>query len=315
MFKSLKILIYFLFLLSSNLVFSQSIDGLKEIVKIQQDKISSIEDNLKKLTGSIEEQSNLNNSSVNSKLIENQINDINQKLRLLESNIKNITNLAYDLDFALKRIERHLELSSIQDKDNPNIVSNSTNKKEFKAEKKPEIKQESLNSKTEGVLGFIKENENNKDNSSETDVNNEKNKMGSNPFLPKGTAQENFNYALDLASQLDFQNAENAFKEFLKIHKDSDKVADAQYWLGRVYYAQKKFEEAAIALAEFNSVFPNDPRFQETTLLIAESAVNFAPKDQLCDILKQSLEFMVNPSEKFVKRINILKNKKQCTTG
>ena len=314
MFKSLKLLIYLLFFLSSNLVFSQSIDGLQEIVKLQQDKISSIEDNLKKLIGSIEEQSNLNKSNVNSKLIENQINDINQKLRLLEINIKNITNLAYNLDFAVKRIERHLELSSIQDNNDNKNVSNSTNKNEYKTVKKPEIKQESLNSKTEGVLGFIKENEN-KDNSSNMNVDDQKNKMDTNPFLPKGTAEENFNYALDLASQLDFQNAEKAFKEFLKIHKESDKVADAQYWLGRVYFAQKKFEEAAIALAEFNSVFPNDPRFQETTLLIAESAVNFAPKDQLCDILKQSLEFMVNPSEKFVKRINILKNKKQCTTG
>ena len=82
--------------------------------------------------------------------------------------------------------------------------------------------------------------------------------------------------------------------------------------IGQVeYICTKKIEEAAIALAEFNSVFPNDTRFQETTLLIAESAVNFAPKDQLCDILKQSLEFMVNPSDKFVKRINILKNEKQ----
>ena len=322
MLKSLKILIYLLFFLSSNFAFSQSIDGLQEIVKLQQDKISSIEDNLKKLIGSIEEQSNLNKSNVNSKLIENQINDINQKLRLLESNIKNITNLAYNLDFAVKRIERHLELSSIQEKDNSKKVSNSTNKKEYKTVKKPEIKQESLNSKTEGVLGFVKEKESNQNNSSETknissetDVANQKNKTDNDPFLPKGTAQENFDYALDLASQLDFQNAEKAFKEFLKIHKESDKVADAQYWLGRVYFAQKKFEEAAIALAEFNSVFPNDPRFQETTLLIAESAINFAPKDQLCDILKQSLEFMVNPSEKFVKRINILKNKKQCNTG
>ena len=93
MLKSLKILVYFLFFLSSNLVFSQSLDGLQEIVKLQQDKISSIEDNLKKLIGSIEEQSNLNKSIANSKLIENQINDINQKLRLLESNIKNINLL------------------------------------------------------------------------------------------------------------------------------------------------------------------------------------------------------------------------------
>ena len=301
--------------MSSSLAISQSIDGLQEIVKIQQDKISIIEDNLKKLIGSIEEQSNLNQSNANSKLIENKINDINQKLRLLESNIKNITNLAYNLDFALKRIERHLELSSIQEKNNTKNVSNLNNKKEYKVVNKPEIKQESLNSKTEGVLGFIKENDNKEDKSKKTIVNNQENKTENRSYLPKGTAEENFNYALDLASQLDFENAEKAFKEFLKKHKESEKVADAQYWLGRVYFAQKKFEEAAIALAEFNSVFPNDPRFQETTLLIAESAVNFAPKDQLCDILKQSLEFMVNPSDKFVKRINILKNKKQCTTG
>ena len=79
MFKSLKILIYSLFLLSSSLAISQSIDGLQEIVKIQQEKISTIEDNLKKLIGSIEEQSNLNQSDANSKFIENKINNINQK--------------------------------------------------------------------------------------------------------------------------------------------------------------------------------------------------------------------------------------------
>ena len=315
MHRSLKILICILFCFSPNLAFTQSIDGLQEIVKNQQDKISNIEDNLKKVIGSIEEQTNLNKSNANLKLVENQINDINQRLSLLESNIKNITNLVYNLDFSLKRIERHLELSSIQEKNNSKKVTDLNNKKVSKVIKKPEIKQESLNSKTEGVLGFIKETENKKDKSQETVVNNQKNETKNDSFLPTGTAEENFNYALDLASQLDFESAEQAFKEFLITHKDSDKISDAQYWLGRVYFAQKKFEEAAIALAEFNSVFPNDPRFQETTLLIAESAVNFAPKDQLCDILKQSLEFMVNPSEKFVKRINKLKNKKQCTTG
>ena len=314
MFRSLKILIIIILSLLPSLVYSQSISGLQEIVKLQQDKISNIEDNLKSLIGSIEEQSNLDKSNAVSKLIENQINDINQRLRLLENNIKNITNLSYNLDFALKRIERHLELSSIQGKNDTKKISDLNTQKEYKVVNKPEIKQENLNSKTDGVLGFVKESENKNDKTVETDVNNLENKIENMPILPKGSADENFNYALDFARQLDFKNSEKVFKEFLKIHKDSDKIADAQYWLGRVYFAQKKFEEAAITLAEFNSVFPNDPRFQETTLLIAESAVNFAPKDQLCDILKQSLEFMVNPSDKFVKRINILKNKQQCTT-
>ena len=85
-----------------------------------------------------------------------------------------------------------------------------------------------------------------------------------------------------------------------------------QYWLGRVYFTRKKYEEAAIALAEYNNLYPDDKRFQETTLLIAESAANFAPKDQLCEILTQSLEFMVNPTENFSKSIKKLKNKNNC---
>ena len=218
---------------------AQSIDGLQEIVKSQQDKISIIENNLKKLIGSIEEQTNLNQFNANSKIIENQINDINQKLRLLESNIKNITNLAYDLDFALKRIERHLELSSIQDKDNSKIVSNLTNKKENNTVKKPEIKQESLNSKTEGVLGFIKESDNKKNKPVDTVVSNQKSKTENQSFLPKETADANFNYALDFASQLDFDNAEKAFKEFLKKFKESENVADAHTKIQIDLYCKK----------------------------------------------------------------------------
>ena len=292
-------------------VYSQTIEGLRDIVSFQQEKISRIEDNLKKLVGLIEEQSNLNNENNNLKSIENQINNINDKLRLFENNIKNITNLTYDLDFALKRVERHLQLSSIKS-DNDKIKENIDNT-DYKIEKKADVNKKSLDPKTNGVLGFVKETDSKENKSNDITIDQTTKEDKKVRLLPQGTADENYNYALDLASQLDFINAEKAFKEFLTTHKDSSKIADAQYWLGRVYFAQKKFEEAAIALAEFNSVFPNDPRFQETTLLIAEAAVNFAPKSQLCDILNQSLEFMINPSEKFIKRINFLKNEKQCS--
>jgi TolA-binding protein len=222
--------------------------------------------------------------------------------------------LSYNLDFALKRIERHLELKAIQD-DNTKEVNDfkSKAKPTFQKQKIENVKKKSLDGKTDGVLGFIKE-------APDTDAEKQKKVTDTEVVdnndalkLLKVTAEESYNYALDLARQLDFQNAEKAFKEFLIKHKNNKLQADAQYWLGRVYFAQKKYEEAAIAMAEFNSIFPNDSRSQETTLLIAEAAVNFAPKNQLCDILNQSLEFMVNPSEKFVKRINSLKNEKKCS--
>lgn len=294
---------------------SQNIDGIKEIVTIQQEKISRIEETVKKLIGSFETISNSNNNAVKTEDVERQIYSINQKLTLLENNLKNITNLSYDLEFALKRIERHLELSSIQN------VNKKENKEEeekqnFTNDNNVDISKQSLENKTDGVLGFIKEPhsvDNNKGDTQEKSIST--NNANDDKILNKTTPEENYNVALDFAVDLDFVNAEKAFKEFLIVHKDSNKVVDAQYWLGRVYFAQSKFEEAAITFAEFNSVFPNDARFQETTLLIAESAVNFAPKNQLCDILKQSLEFMINPSEKFTNRINVLKNENQCNDG
>ena len=313
MFKHFRNILLFT-LLFAGPVMAQSIEGLKDIVSIQQEKILRMEDNIKKLVGSLEQQSNFGTQNKNLKVLENQVNELSSNIRQLENNVKNITNLSYNLDFALKRIERHLELKAIQD-DNTKEVNDfkSEAKPTFQKQKIENIKKKSLDGKTDGVLGFIKE-------APDTDAENQKKVtdtevIDNNDALksPKVTAEESYNYALDLARQLDFENAEKAFKEFLIRHKNNKLQADAQYWLGRVYFAQKKYEEAAIAMAEFNSIFPNDPRFQETTLLIAEAAVNFAPKNQLCDILNQSLEFMVNPSEKFVKRINSLKNEKKCS--
>ena len=313
MHKYIRVISLVIIFLSSSPVFPQSLDGLKEIITLQQEKIARIENELKNLIGSFE---SLSNQKQNNKIpleLESKINSIAQKINLLENNFKNITNLSYNLDFALKRIERHLDLTSINNGNIKQSNKEDPSKPTFVENKNNDINVKNLEKKTESVLGFIKEptsssSDNNKQNDVVLKSDTDKDKL-----LTKSSPEENYNIALDYAVDLDFVNAEKAFKEFLDIHKDSKQIADAQYWLGRVYFAQGKFEEAAIALAEFNSVFPNDSRFQETTLLIAESASNFAPQNQLCDILKQSLEFMVNPSEKFIKRINDLKNENKCT--
>ena len=305
MFKfKINILLILLICLVTSLAKSQNIEGLKEIVASQQEKINTIEDILKELRGSIESQSKSSNSNQVNSVLQNKVNVIKDTIKILENKINNITNFTYDLDFALKRVERHLDLSSINVSNNNQIKDNNIEKQPiFKESSKININKKNLNDQTEGVLGFVK------------DQSIEDNKNKDNLVLPKLkklSPEDQYNLALEAALKGDFDKAEKRFKEFLLLHKEDKKQADAQYWLGRVYFTQKKYEEAAIALAEFNSFFPNDKRYQETTLLIAESAVNFAPKEQLCDILNQSLEFMINPSEKFKNRINFLKNEKQC---
>jgi TolA-binding protein len=314
MFKfKINIILILLICFASSHAKSQNIDGLKEIVASQQEKINTIEDILKELRGSIESQSKSSYSNQVNSVLQNKIDIINDTIKILENKINNITNFTYDLDFALKRIERHLDLSSINVSNNNQIKDSNTEKQPiFKENSKININKKSLNGQTEGVLGFVKDQSVEDD---EKKILTQDNKNKDNLVLPKTinlSPEDQYNLALDAALKGDFNKAEKNFKEFLMLYKEDKRQADAQYWLGRVYFTQKKYEEAAIALAEFNSFFPNDKRYQETTLLIAESAVNFAPKEQLCDILNQSLEFMINPSEKFKNRINFLKNEKQC---
>ena len=282
---------------------AQSFDGLQGIVSSQQEKIITIENTLKMLIGSIEQFTKDQNPIKENKLIQTQINNINEQIIILKNKIGNITQLALNLEFSTKRIEKYLELSSINVNDKLKVDKQKKNKSD--------IKKSGLDPKTDGVLGFIKEPniENTKKSNETIDKPTEDIKI-----LPQASAEEQYNFAYDVTLKGDYVKAEKVLKEFLNIHKEHTRRADAQFWLGRVYYNQKKYEEAAIALAEFNSIYPNDPRFQKTTLLIAEAAVNFAPKNQLCDILSQSLEFMINPSEKFKNRINTLQLEKQCLT-
>ena len=142
----------------TSLAKSQNIDGLKEIVASQQEKINTIEDILKELRGSIESQSKSSNSNQVNSVLQNKVNVIKDTIKILENKINNITNFTYDLDFALKRVERHLDLSSINVSNNNQIKDNNTEKQPiFKESSKININKKNLNDQTEGVLGFVKD--------------------------------------------------------------------------------------------------------------------------------------------------------------
>ena len=302
MFIYKKFILIFIFLFISFNSFAQN-SGLKEIVKVQQDKINSVEKTLKKLIGKIE---NKNSDTIMSKDIFNQIKSLNDNLKILDTKIQTLNQFAYKLEFEIKRLQTHLNLSSsiVNNKKKESLTSVKSNYTKDNSK----IGKESLDSKSKGVLGFIKEEEKSK----KDDLKSEKRK-NNNSFFPNSNPEEQYKYSLNYVLKREYDKAEVAFKEFIKINKNHKRKQDAQYWLGRVYFTKKRYEEAAIALAEYNSLYPDDKRFQETTLLIAESAANFAPKDQLCAILNQSLDFMTNPTENFTKKIKKLKIANKCS--
>ena len=303
-----NLFLYFLFIFLSffysNISFTQE-SGLKGIIKNQQDKIQLIEKNLKSLIGSLEDK------DVN-KSISDQLNKIEIDLSKITSQYKNLSEYAYQLDFRINRIESKLKLSSalkskVNDIDKD--IAPQTNIK-----KETNIKTQELDSKTPEVLGFINSDEKKsalsiKDkNKKETEKISEQKKIDQYPSNPDDHFKLAEGYLLN-----DLNKAELAFQNFISTYKDNDKVVDAEYWLGRILFMQKKYSQAALAFAEFNAKYPDDKRYEQISLLIAEATVEYAPKDFICKILIQTFDSIDNPSTKFVKRINQLKELNSCS--
>ncbi len=300
---------YFLYLLLiavifpySTISFSQE-TGLKGIIKKQQDKIQLIENNLKSLIGKLE------NKNVN-KSISDQLNKIETDLSKITNQFKNLSEFAYELEFKINRIESNLKLSPTL-KSKTNDIDNDMSP-QGGIKPKTKIITQGLDSKTSGVLGFIKTDEKKvdqiKDNKKVTEKNVEPKKIDQYPSNPSDHFKLAESYLLN-----DLNKAEKAFKNFISTYKNNDKVVDAEYWLGRILFMQKKYSQAALAFAEFNAKYPDDKRYEQVSLLIAEATVEYAPKDFICKILIQTFDSIDNPSNKFIKRINQLKELNSCS--
>ena len=300
-----KFILFFFIILKTNLCFSQE-SGLREIIKNQQNKINMLEDNLKSLIGKIEDKSNNNNKNI----LDDKLGQIKTSLDKLSIKLKNLTDFSYELEFKINRIEANLKLSStLQSKTNNQSKVEIPNKDD---KPKTKINKVGLEPKTTGVLGFVNEDKKEK---SDVTKNQEKNTIKLSrqvQFKYPKSSDEHYNLAQKYLLT-DLEKAEKAFQEFIILHKDDDKVVDAEYWLGRVLFKQKKYSQAALALAEFNGKYPEDKRYEQTTLLIAEATSKYAPKDVLCKILSQTENIIEKPSKKFLKKILDLKKTSSCS--
>ena len=303
-----KILLYllasFVSLFCSTISLSQE-TGLKGIIKKQQDKIELIENNLKSLIGKLESR-NVNKS------ISDQLDKIEADLSKITNQYKNLSEFTYELEFKINRIEANLKLSPTL-KSRTNDINKDISAVQSNVKQKTKIKTQGLDSKTPGVLGFIKTDEKNVDKIKE-DKNDDTKKNVEQKNLDQYPSNPNDHFKLAESHLLnDLDKAELAFKNFILTYKDNDKVVDAEYWLGRILFMKKKYSQAALAFAEFNAKYPDDKRYEQISLLIAEATVEYAPKDFICKILIQTFDSIENPSAKFVKRINQLKKSNNCS--
>lgn len=107
--------------------------------------------------------------------------------------------------------------------------------------------------------------------------------------LPPGAAKDQYAYAFSLLNQNDYAGGERALKEFLAQHPKDPLAGDAQYWLGRTYYARNNFNDAVRAFAEGYQKYPQAQRAPENLLYLGRSLAGLNQKGNACQALSRML--------------------------
>ena len=91
----------------------------------------------------------------------------------------------------------------------------------------------------------------------------------STTVLPEGSIQEQYDQALATLKAGQFQEASKKLHAFLKNHGDHELAANATYWLGETYFAQKNYEKAVVIFAQGYKAFSKGPKGPDMLLKIA----------------------------------------------
>ena len=295
----------------------------------QHNRINALENAVKELRGIIEvelpllkeevESINLKISQIDNKEginqekgsnISSQLNQeillLNDKIRLIDSRFNSTVDLIGKSEIRIMRLESLFKSGSFSENQSiNNSIETNISGIEEDSNKLPNSNPLSQTGNVEVIqdenetLGLLSLN-----NNSESDV--------LEKVLPDVSPEEQFKFSLELALKRKYDEAEIALKEFMETHPAHERNKDAHYWYGGVLFKQKKYEDSAFSDIDFNDKYPNEPRTVDTTLRIAQAMSYVAPPEQACTVFENSLNFIVDPPERFVRKINELKADKAC---
>ena len=289
-------------------------NALKNLRGIVEVDLSSIKNEINKINSKIDNIKTSNNSNQSTDVnnisgVEQELSILKDKIRLIDSRFNSTLDLIGKSEIRIMRLESFITSSSITEKKISNNNIPSTNLKDNELQTNDDISSNTapsietgeveVSSNDSGTLGLLSLDSDNSDEAIQR-------------ILPVVSPEEQFKFSLELALKRKYDEAELALKEFMTFNPTHERNKDAHYWFGGVLFKQKKYEDSAFSDIDFNDKYPDDPRTVDTTLRIAQAMSYVAPPEQACTVFENSLNFIVDPPERFVRKINELKADKAC---
>ncbi len=101
-------------------------------------------------------------------------------------------------------------------------------------------------------------------------------------ILPAGSSREQYAYAFGLLRRAEYDQAEVALTEFIAAHGDDPLAVNARYWLGEAHYVRADYVRAAEAFLQGYQDSPKGPKAPDTLLKLGMSLGNLDKKAPAC---------------------------------
>ena len=101
-------------------------------------------------------------------------------------------------------------------------------------------------------------------------------------ILPDETPEEQYEFASSFLKVGDYNTAERAFIEFVKLNPEHDLAGSAQYWYAETFRIRQLYTDAASAYLEGYQKYPKSAKAPINLLKLGVSLVQIGEKDQGC---------------------------------
>ena len=121
-----------------------------------------------------------------------------------------------------------------------------------------------------------------------------------------------FNYGKDSLRNLNYSDAENAFKGFVKKYPKNEKVPNAYFWLGESLFVRESFPEAVLAYGEVIKNYKKHKKAPASLLKIGIAFSNLDKKKESCNALNNVLKQYPDSDKDILKKTNFIIQENNC---
>ena len=121
-----------------------------------------------------------------------------------------------------------------------------------------------------------------------------------------------FNYGKDSLQNLNYDEAESAFRGFVKKYPDDQKTPSAYYWLGESLFVRENYPEAVLAYGEVIKKHKKHQKAPASLLKIGMSFSSLEKKKESCDALNKVLKQYPDSDRDILKKTNFIIQENNC---